>query len=278
MKKPVVFLLLCIFSISVFAQKNKPVSKSSKDKLETVEVQLSDLPQTPRVSKETTDAQDEGLKGKVKKIVEESKSFSDPWAKYGRKLSSVIYYNEDGFFLREETYQIGKLHSTTLYGYIDNKRVSKTVYPTENQTKVFMIATNKDASEPKNIKEPDNRYGLSYVYEYKDGKLVEMKMFHNNGSKWLRHIYKYSDNQIEKITFTEDDRVNVHSVIETDSKGNEIEKSETVNSTIFRRYRYKYEFDKYGNWIKQIALEEVTKNGKTFFQPDYETYRTITYW
>ncbi len=104
-----------------------------------------------------------------------------------------------------------------------------------------------------------------------------MKMFHNNSSKGMRYVYKYSDNQIEKIIFTEDDRVNVHSVIEIDNKGNEIEKSETVNSTIFRRYRYKYEFDKQGNWVKQVALEEVTENGKTFFKPDYEIYRTITY-
>jgi hypothetical protein len=269
MKRSLIFLFLFVFSLSIFAQKVEQESKK---------VQLSDLPQNPRVPKETTDAQDEGLKGKVRKTVEETKSLSGPWAKYGRKISDATYFDENGFFLLKELYQIGKLHSTTLYGYIENKRVSKTVYPTENQDKVFRIATNKNNSEQQNLKEPDTRYGLSFLYEYKDGKLVEMKLFRNTGATWLRHVYTYSDNQIIKTVFTEDDRVNVHSVIKIDDKGNEIEKSETVNSTIFRRYRYKYEFDKQGNWTKQVALEEVTENGKTFFKPDYEIYRTITYW
>ncbi len=147
MKRSLVFLLLLVFSLSIFAQKDKNVSKSPKEKSKAEEFGLSDLPQTPRVIKEATDAQDQGLKGKVRKVVEDTKSFSGPWSKHGRKLSGIIYFDENGFYLRKENYSLGKNDSTYLYGYIDSKRVSKTIYPTKNLDKTFRVATNIDSSE-----------------------------------------------------------------------------------------------------------------------------------
>lgn len=285
MKKSVVFLLLCIFSISVFAQKNKPISKNSKDKSKVEKVQLSDLPQTPKVPKETTDAQDEGLKGKVKEIKEEIKFLSDDyffeklddWKGKNRKLSKIIYFDNLGFLLRKDYYGHTELSERIIYGYIDGKRVSKSISFLKNPPKAVSVKDNS-SSNKEVLKKTDKRYGLSYIYEYKDGKLVEMKMFHNNGSKWMRHIYKYSDKQIEKIIFTEDDKVNVQSLLNLDELGNIIEETQTGSNKKTIRYSYKYEFDNQGNWIKCLQSVEVAKNGKTFFQPDYETYRTITYW
>ena len=45
-----------------------------------------------------------------------------------------------------------------------------------------------------------------------------------------------------------------------------------------RKYKYVYEFDKKGNWIKKTTSNEVTEEGKTFFKPLYVNYRIISYY
>src|SRR5829696_5763635 len=85
----------------------------------------SPLPQLPVVQKGATDAEDQHLKGKIKKIVEESEDRSGTWSFQGRKLDSTTYFDEYGALIQRDSYDSnGNPFMITVYGYIDGKRVS----------------------------------------------------------------------------------------------------------------------------------------------------------
>lgn len=266
-------------STVVFAQETRVTSKNSNKAKKNTE--LTDLPQSPVVIKLTTDAQDKSFKGKVKKVVEEIKFLSGYWVQYGRYLSEVTYFDEFGAFIRDEGYIKGEQYFINVYGYIDGKRVSKGV-PVEKSPKLGSGSVSMDYDidvvESQILTKPDNRYTYSYTYKYENGKQIEMQMLFNTGKKGMRYTKKYSKNMVEKIAYTESERVNVRDIITLDDFGNEIEQVNYVNSLLPNKYKYKYIFDKQGNWIKQIKSKEVTEDGKSYFQPLYETYRTITYY
>lgn len=270
-------LLILSLSAIVFAQKEKVTSKTSTKR--TKAVVLSDLPQTPRVPKLTTDAQDENLKGKVKKIVVEMKYLSGDWVQYGRYLSGIIYFDEIGDLLRNEGYIKGKPYYTNVYGFIDGKRVSKDIpVKTESNGGSFTIDDDEVIIETQTLKKPDDRFEYSYEYKYEDGKQKEMQMFFNTGKKGMRYTKKYAKNSVERIVYTLNGKVNVKDIIALDDFGNEIEQLNYANSSIPNKYKYEYIFDKQGNWIKQLKSKEVTENEKSHFEPLYETYRTIAYY
>jgi hypothetical protein len=279
----IIMLLSFIFVLSlstvILAQEARVTSKTSNKEQKSTE--LTDLPQSPVVTRLTTDAQDENLKGKVKKVVEEIKFLSGNWVQYGRYLSEVTYFNELGALIRNEGYIKGEQYFINVYGYINGKRVSKDI-PVKKSPKLGSgsdsMGNDNDVVESEILTEPDNRYTYNYTYKYENGKQIEMQMLFNTGKKGMRHTKKYSKNTVEKIAYTESGIVNVRDIITLDDFGNEIEQVNYVNSLLPNKYGYKYVFDKQGNWIKQIKSKEVTKDGKSYFQPLYETYRTITYY
>jgi hypothetical protein len=281
MKIRILLNVILVLSLStvVFAQKDKTLSKTSNKKQESTE--LSDLPQSPVVPRTTTDRQDENLKGKVKKVVEEVKFLSGNWVQYGRYLSEVTYFDEFGAFIRNEGYIKGEPYFINVYGYIDGKRVSNDI-PVKKSPKLgsgsVSFGDDDDIVESETLTEPDNRYTYNYTYKYENGKQIEMQMLFNTGKKGMRYAKKYSKNMVEKIAYTESGRVNVKDMITLDDFGNEIEQVNYVNDLPPNKYKYEYKFDKQKNWIKQIKSKEVTGDGKSYFQLLYETYRTITYY
>jgi len=239
------------------------------------------LPQTPAVTRLTTDAQDEGMKGKVRKVIEESEDRSGTWGVQGRKTSSIEYYDQNGALTQRDLYDSrGKPSQITVYGYLDGKRVSN--YKTVNEGSVFTVVGAPSLAVAEAPKKSDPRYKYSYEYKYEDGKLVERQMLLNNGRKGMRYVYKHSPNQLEELVYSDDGKLNQRYVSILDANGNEIEETNfgIVNFEIYgdRKYKYDYEFDATGNWIKKVTLKEVKKNGVTSWQPDYISYRTITYY
>lgn len=238
----------------------------------------SALPQEPIAAKETTDAQDENLKGKVKKIAEDSEDLSGTWSVQGRKPSSVTYFDEKGNYTEIDLYDYkGNPFTIRMYGCIDGKRVSNsktTRY--EYDPPPIMVAKSK-TEEP--VKKADPRYEYSYEYKYKDGKIIERQMVYSNGKKGLRYVSNYNGNQVEKLVYTEKDELNQKYLYTLDKNGNEIEGISYGVLKIYpdRKYRHTYEFDEKGNWIKQITSTETTENGVTSFKLSSVTYRTITY-
>lgn len=241
----------------------------------------SPLPQAPAVMRLTTDAQDEGLKGKVKKVIEESEDRSGTWAVQGRKTSSIEYYDQNGALTQRDLYDSqGKPFQITVYGYLDGKRVSN--YKTDNEGNVFTVLGAPSPAVAVAPSKTDPRYKYSFEYKYEDGKLIERQMFYNNGRKGMRYVYKHSLNQVEELVYSDDGKLNQRYVSILDANGNEIERTNfgVVNFDLYgdRRYKFSYEFDAAGNWIQEVTLKEVKKNGVTSWQPDYISYRTITYY
>lgn len=240
------------------------------------------LPQSPIVVKLTSDAQDARFKGKVKKVVEESEDRSGTWSVQGRKLSSTVYYDENGALTRRDSYDSqGNPFQITVYGYIDGKRVSNSKM-TRYEYDPPPAAAPPGAKGVEPVRKSDPRYEYSFEYKYENGKLAERQMVYNNGRKGMRYVYKNSPNQLEEFVYTEEGKLNQRYLSIQDANGNVSERTDfgVVNFKIYgdRRYRYTYEFDAAGNWTKKITSKEVTENGETKFQQYSIDYRTITYY
>lgn len=260
-------IIVSVFSTSLIAQ------STEGQKLFRPEI----LPQEPVIPKLQPDAVDSGLKGKVKKIVQEREDLSGK-DRQGRRISYVEEYNEKGNFLRREYYDSdAKLSSIVSYGYIDGKRVSKSQDISQPNSPPLAIAIPGSAGSPAR----DARYDYSLEYKYADRKLSEMQMVVSSGRKGVRYVYNHTDGQTERLVYTDEGKLNQRSVMTLDKDGNVIE--ETVfgleNFKLFgdKKYRYTYEFDNQGNWTKKTASLEKKIDGVTSFQPAYTQYRTITY-
>lgn len=240
------------------------------------------LPQTPVVTRLTSDAEDEGFRGKIKKVVEESEDSSGTRGVQGRKISSVEYYDEKGALTQRDDYDSqGNPFQITVYGYIDGKRVSDsktTSYGYDPPPAALSPKTEGTAAQRKS----DPRYEYSFEYKYENGKLVERQMMYNNGRKGMRSVYKYAPNQIEELVYTDEGKLNQRYLSNLDANNNVIEETNfgVVNFDIYgdRKYKHSYEFDGAGNWVKKITLIEEKVNGVIRWQPAYVSYRTITYY
>lgn len=248
-------------------------------KARAAEAEPSPLPQEPVVSRVGSDAADNGLRGKVKTVFEESEDLSGTWSRQGRKPDSMEYYNERGNLTKREFYDYkGNLSEITVYGYLDGARVSRRKsIEREYNPPPMMIAPPAGAPKPKS----DPRYSNKFAFRYDDQKrLVEKSWFLSNGELSIRYVYKYSGNQREEFAYSSDGSLNQQYLSTLDSKGNEIERTdfETKSGSIREKYSRTYEFDTQGNWIKRTTSKWVTKEGKSYYAPAYVDYRTVTYY
>lgn len=238
------------------------------------------LPQEPVAKRLKSDAEDEGLKGRVKTVFTESEDLSGTWAVSKRKPSSMQYFNEQGNLTKRESYDYrGNPSDITVYGYLDGERASdfNSINYEYNPPPVMISAPAAGQATPKY----DPRYSYKFKYKYDEkGNLIEKVWYGNDGKLWLRYTYKYKGNQKEEMVYAEDSSLNQKYLYTLDDKGNEIEEIvyEVRDNSIRDKYSYSYEFDAKGNWIKQTTSKWVTKDGKSRFEPYSVTYRTITYY
>lgn len=87
------------------------------------------------------------------------------------------------------------------------------------------------------------------------GRISERLYYSANGSLERREVF----------TESEDGRIAERAAYKSDG-------------SLDYKWRAVYEYDSYGNWTKETKETWVTKNGKSFFEPTYVTYRTITYY
>jgi len=270
-------LLLTVFSIPAFSQKTKPVDYSQKIK----EATPKPLPQTPVVKRQTTDAQEDNLKGKVKTVTSESEDLSGTWQTQGRKLSEITDFDENGNRIKQLLYDSNALpFEVSVYGYIDGKRVSDyEMIKLEERPIIMAITPNKNQERTK----PDPRYKFSFEYKYTSGKLTEKKWIQSNGDLWIKYVYNHKGNQIEEIVYSQNGKLNQKYLSTLDNKGNEIESVEFDAfgnpSEIKSKYSVKYDsYDKKGNWTKKTTSKVIIENGKEVYKPMYINYQTITYY
>jgi hypothetical protein len=84
------------------------------------------LPQEPFVPRPTTDSQDKGLKGKVKKVTSEVESYVGNELSGVRRIAAEMEFNERGFLTREMDYDpAGLTHMVIVYGYLKGERAAR---------------------------------------------------------------------------------------------------------------------------------------------------------
>ncbi|MFL6209823.1 MAG: hypothetical protein ACJ74W_13285 [Pyrinomonadaceae bacterium] len=239
----------------------------------------SPLPQEPVAKRPKSDAEDEGLKGRVQTIFTEDEDLSGTWSVSKRKPSSMKYYNERGNLTKHESYDYrGNPMDITVYGYLDGDRASdRESIRYEYDPPAMVIDSAPGEPKPKY----DPRYTYKFKFKYDDkGHLLEQDWYGNSGKLWLRYVYKYDGNKREELVYSEDGSLNQRYMYTLDDKGHEIEETayEAKDGSIRDKYSYAYEFDAQGNWIKRTTSKWVTKGGQASYQPAWVDYRMITYY
>jgi hypothetical protein len=240
------------------------------------------LPQAPVVKRETSDAYDDGLKGKVKRVIKEYRSYSDVCSSRGRHLGDIDDYDPRGSHLRNVSFaNCGELIGIQVYGYIDGSRVSLYKGVPGNVGRFAVLGTPPSKPNP-STQQSDERYTYKYEYFYTDGRLTEMRMYHNDGRRGM--YYKYSSLPTERSTsaFTPDDEHNWRMVYKLDDKGNEIEETDVDVRKVYGRdtvYRIRNKtFDVAGNWIERSTYEVKSNGGKISEVLVSDEFRSITYY
>jgi hypothetical protein len=238
------------------------------------------LPQEPVAPKLKSDAEDDGLKGRVKLIESEDQDLSGTWTVQTRKLSDIKYYDRRGNLTKRESWDYqGNPSDITVYGYLDGARVSNSGYVRYEYDPPPAMAPPPPPGQA--TLKRDSRYAFKFTYKYDDkGRLAERVMFSNDGKLWQRRVLTYEKQQQESLYYSEDGQLNSKSIEKFDEKGSVIESEswDVATEKIRDRYAYQYEVDAQGNWIKRTTLKWTTKDGKSSFVPSYTTWRKITYY
>ncbi|GEM_PF-2042635 len=116
-----------------------------------------------------------------------------------------------------------------------------------------------------NLKFSNRNYSTTSKLEYKDAS--------GNIHTGISTTYDRDGNEIEYIHHVKGERITRR----FDSDGNEIEESVYKNDKLEESYRYTYEFDKFGNWTKQICTSYNPKFSDLGYTPFEAMYREITY-
>lgn len=242
------------------------------------EAEPSPLPQEPVIHRVRSDAEDEGLRGKVKTVFTESEDLSGTWSVQGRKPNSMEYYNSLGNLTKRKFYDYkGNLFEITVYGYLDVGRVSRSRRIEREYNPPAIMMASPAGATPKS----DPRYSNKFTFRYDEQKrLTEKSWFMNNSELQIRYVYKYSGNQREELVYSADGSLNQRYLAILDDKGTEVEQTsfETRSGAIRDKYSYRYKFDAQGNWIEQTTSKQMTKDGKSQYVPSYIYYRTIVYY
>jgi hypothetical protein len=239
------------------------------------------LPQSPFAAKERSDAEDEGLKGRVKTVTEESEDRSGTWGTQGRKMDSVEEYDARGFRTKRVDYDSkGMPFQITVYGYLDGARASKS-NSIDYDDDPPLMAAGPPAPAAAAGKPRDTRYEYKYEHKYVAGRLNEKQLIRNDGRKGMRYVTTYDGNRSEELVYDDQGKLNMKFLYTLDSNGNPTERTYVDvlgNRGRDERYVVKYDsFDVEGNWTKSTTSKLVSDGGKDVYKEWYVTYRTFTY-
>jgi hypothetical protein len=236
------------------------------------------LPQSPVAKKLTTDAADDGLKGKVKAVMTEAESLSGTEPTGRSKPSSAAYYDGHGNLTKRSSFDYrGNLSNITVYGYLDGQRAShsKTIRH-EYDPPAPLAAASAAQTTPR-----DARYTYKFTHKYdRRGRLAEKLLYGNDGKLRSREVYSYADKRKEWLVYNPDGSLHQKYAYALERDGNIVEETffERDMMTPVDTFRYTYEFDRHGNWTKRVSLKQQRKDGQAEYVPVYAHYRIITYY
>lgn len=250
-----------------------------------IEATPAALPQSPIVKKLKTDAEDDGLKGKVKSVTQTEEDLLGVRSFVGIKTAFEEFYDENGNRIKHIGYNPeGIPNSITVYGFINGLKVAKFG---ENISQGYNppppapapMSMMPNAEKPKPV---DARYSEGYEYKYDDkGRLQEIVYYRNNGEMRDKKVYTYDGSKVDISSYGKEGKIFYKTIEVVDDKGNTIEKTFDRQSSQFSNsvYTYKYDsFDAKGNWSKRTVTGKDGLYGGGFRDQKYIEYRNITYY
>lgn len=278
---PFTFIFL-VLSFSGFAQ-DVPVNlKGELGKIDALTVRP--LPQSPKVKLEVTDADAENLRGPVRMVFVESKSYDANSDRWERGLIKFMEFGEDRNRIREAWYGwSSSINAVYTYGYIDGMRVQAAHLPA-NANRFTVKAGAAGAPELPSAKHAaDDRYDIAYLYEFKSGRRSRLRLLQNNGADLQQITYDWSGREMINKNILPSGELNQHVIYKYDAEGNEVEAKSYEHGPRgvtgkYSTYATSYEeFDSHHNWTRR-TIYEVPKKGKKRSEKLTRTeYRTITY-
>lgn len=236
------------------------------------------LPQTPEAPRAGSDADDEGLRGRVKSVRTDIQYLSELPFPELRNRYFLTTYNEKGNKLRTEAYDFkNNLSLITVYGYLDGARVSAVKLVQRDYSPT--VAIGGGGSLPLNRK-MDPRYQQKFEFKYDDKKrLLERIEFLSNGEISRRYVYKYDGSQKEEAAYLGSGSLTGRDVYTLDDKGNVTKRTDfNREGSLTSTTTYTYEFDSNGNWTKRTSSPDIKDERLRRLNPPTVHLRTITYY
>ncbi|MEQ1923170.1 MAG: hypothetical protein ABL952_11750, partial [Pyrinomonadaceae bacterium] len=243
----------------------------------------SSLPQLPVAARAGSDAKDDGLKGRVKTLLEEKEYLDKTEYPAERRKSGEQEFGNDGNLIKHTFFDYrGNPSFIVVYGYLGGKRVSKAGewirHSYDPPPMMALPGTYKP--EPKG----DDRYTNAWEYKYdKSGRIVEELRYNNAGEANYRTLYEYGDKIEKRLSCNFPCSGQSYRNMTTfDADGRAIKLESDNPQTIMdpdssTTYRY-LEFDAAGNWTKREATgtRAISRDGTKPIH--YIEYRTFTYY
>lgn len=256
--------------------------KEEQGAAQLAKVTPSPLPQSPVVSRIGSDAKDDGLKGRVKTLLEEMEYLDKTEYPAERHKSREQQFGNDGNLVKATFYDYrGNPSFIVVYGYLDSKRVSKAGPSIRHSydPPPLMAPPGTSKPEPKG----DDRYTSAWEYKYdKAGHIIEELRYNNAGLANYRTSYEYGDKTEKRMSCNvpcSGSAFRNFSSLDADGRVIKLESDNPqtmMDPDSVTTFRY-LEFDSAGNWTKREATgtRSISRDGTKPIH--YIEYRTFTY-
>ena len=246
------------------------------------------------LSKILTDAENDGLRGPVKKVIKETYNLVDKFGTVTQELEgrAVSQYNRKGTRTEVINYDENEnIKSRAVYVVsVDGIAAGGTRYnawgAVESKWTYTYEANGVAERMIQRTYNPDGSLDSVLVYNYDaGGRMAESVIYNADGTLSARIVNSYNmqGNMVETNLYGAKGELNARITYTYNEQGYQIESSSVLYLNgvewLPAQNRYsEYEFDAHGNWIKRVESKWVKKFGKEYWEPQRVIYRTIIYY
>jgi YD repeat-containing protein len=189
------------------------------------------------------------------------------------KTESVYLYDEKWNIIEWRVYNNGLLWVLENYEYDEKKGRTKVTKSNQEGVPIEIITFENTYDNKGNLIEQASSDGQKTTNKYDDkGNIYERRQY-KNGVLTGGSSSKYDNegNEIETVSFDENSKPTVKLIMKYDKNGNMIEMNYTNIdvSSANELTKYKYEFDKIGNWVEQLTTSDVVGISKAKREFEY---------